>query len=154
MSVSPLTKASRWPLGDQTRVGLKSMLGESSRRTQLLALTANKLFLASLPRIWRAVNASIVGFWAAGVPGLWRLKNKLIKSVSENRAIALTRHNLLNLKSCRICNKLFRGGLFCPPHTQLKFLWNKLLWNGHLPCSISQREMQVKTHFIDASANF
>src|SRR4028119_1485608 len=110
MLVSPLTKASRWPLGDQTRVGLTSIWGASSRRAQLVALTANKLFLASLLRIWRAVNASILGFWAAGVPGPWRLKNKLIKSVSENRAIAPIRHNLLNLKS-RICNKLFRGGL-------------------------------------------
>ena len=154
MSVSPLTKASRWPLGDQTRVGLTSILGASSRRPTLVALTANKLFLASLPRIWRAVNPSILGFWAGGIPGPWRLKNKLIKSVSENRAIALIRHNLLNLKSCRICNKLFRGGLFCPPYTPLKLLWNRLLWNGPLGCSMSQREMPVKTHFIDASANF
>ena len=154
MSVSPLTKASPWPLGDQTRVGLTSILGASSRRAALLALTANKLFLASLPRISRAVNASILGFWGAGVPGPWRLKNKLIKSVSENRAIAPIRHNLLNLKSCRICNKLFRGGIFGPPHTPLKLLWNRLLWNGHLACSISKREMQVKAPCIDSSANF
>ena len=144
MSVSPLTKASPWPLGDQTRVGLTSMFGASSRRAALLALTANKLFLALLPRIWRAVNASILGFWGAGVPRPWRLKNKLIKSVSENRPIALIDHNLLKLKSGRICHKLFRGGRFGPPHTQLKLLWNRLLWNGHLGCSISQREMQVK----------
>ena len=64
-----LTKASRWPLGDQTRVGLTSILGASSRRAQLVALTANKLFLALLPRIWRAVNASILGFLGCGRSG-------------------------------------------------------------------------------------
>ncbi|MEO6861519.1 MAG: hypothetical protein ABI180_08285 [Microcoleus sp.] len=48
----------------------------------------------------------------------------------------------------------FQGRAKCPPHNQLKLLWNKLLWNKHLACSRYQPEMQVKTHLVDLEANF